>query len=46
MGKIGADLSSVAVVGLDLAKHVFQMSPKRCGAKMFWSSSKAFPHIV
>ncbi len=25
MGKIGADLSSVAVVGLDLAKHVFQV---------------------
>lgn len=25
MGKIGADLSSVAVVGFDLAKHVFQV---------------------
>ncbi len=25
MGKIGADLSSVVVVGLDLAKHVFQV---------------------
>ncbi len=25
MGKIAADLSSVVVVGLDLAKHVFQV---------------------
>lgn len=30
MGKIGADLSSVAVVGLDLAKHVFQVHAIDC----------------
>jgi transposase len=49
MGKIITDFSSVTTVGLDLAKHVFQVHcvdasgrvvvASRSGATSYWSSS-------
>jgi hypothetical protein len=45
MGKSITDLSSITTVGLDLAKHVFQvlrgalLSPRRSGARSCWRFS-------
>jgi hypothetical protein len=56
MGKSITDLSSVTTVGLDLAKHVFQVHDidasgrvivaKRFGARTCWPSSRNCPSVL
>ena len=53
MGKSITDLSSVTTVGLDLAKHVFQVhgvdaseSPGRSAARTCWPSSPNCPSVL